>query len=101
MSESMARKLNDREHIIAEQGLLNLALQNNVQILSEGVDITLALITAAPRVNSQFDTLHAPSDATPAIMPGKKQDLPPVRTPKVRPPRKATAKAGPPRAAKA
>jgi len=51
------RELSTNEHIIAEQGLLNLVLQADLQLLHRGRDLTPSLKAQAERINRQFDQL--------------------------------------------
>jgi hypothetical protein len=85
MPDARARTLTTVEHIIAEQGVMNLCCQQGVTILKGGVDITQGLLAHSDRVNADFDALRAPRKASPAAMPTKKTDPPKVRPP--RPPR--------------
>jgi hypothetical protein len=75
MPDARARTLNTVEHIIAEQGVMNLCLVEGVTIFRDGVDITPGLLAQSDRVNSEFDALRAPR---------KKADPPKVRPPRAR-----------------
>jgi hypothetical protein len=87
MPDARARTLNTVEHIIAEQGVMNLCLVEGVTIFRDGVDITPGLLAQSDRVNSEFDALRAPRNFqpfSPAAMPTKKADPPKVRPPRAR-----------------
>lgn len=96
MSDLRGRNLTATEHIAAEQGLLNLALREEITILDAlGRDITPGLVAHAPRINANYDRLHQP--ASPSSMPGKSTKPLTARPPRVR--RVAKAQAGPPKPA--
>lgn len=105
--------------IAAEQAMLNMAFKGATVLDPKGFDITDSLVNQAERINAEFDEMLAKKRRGEAIVAPKKINFPkpgpakkaPAVTPKgvtedederkgshKRGPRKATAKAGPPRA---